>query len=207
MQLMQVPLNHQHFRELTKPYPLLPKHTVDKQVAFIVSAICKLYPDLGNQWLPGLIYPFVRLFRQDAIAAFEVSLTFIMNWFRPIFQDYPNSSRSVMSFFSRHLRKLQKKVNSFDYPLSAIVQPLLLVALTDVLNKQETLEIYDYLVAHPFNPQLYLCVAVVIVMKVEDRLCGMGSIEDIALCLRKEKKLKIGDIIKEAVNLAKKQEQ
>ena len=106
LQLLQVPLNHQHFRELTKPYPLLPEHTVDKQVAFIVSAICRLYPDLGNQWLPGLIYPFVRLFREDAIAAFEVSLTFILNWFRPMFDDYPNSSRSVLNFFSRHLRKL-----------------------------------------------------------------------------------------------------
>ena len=41
-------------------------------------------------------------------------------------------------------------------------------------------------------------------MKVEDRLCGLGSIEDIAVCLRKEKKLNIGEIIKEAVRLAKK---
>ena len=105
-QLLQLPLNHQHFIELTKPYPLLPEHTVDKQVAFIVSAICKLYPDLGNQWLPGLIYPFVTLFKEDAIASFEVSLTFILNWFRPIFHDYPNSSKKVMSFFSRYLKKL-----------------------------------------------------------------------------------------------------
>ena len=43
-------------------------------------------------------------------------------------------------------------MNSFDYPLSAIIQPLLLVALTDVLNKEDTLEVYDYLVAHPFSP-------------------------------------------------------
>lgn len=106
LQLLQVPLNHHHFRELTKPYPLLPEHTVDKQVAFIVSAFCKLYPDLGNQWLPGLIYPFVRLFKEDAIAAFEVSLTFVLNWFRPMFEDYPNSSKEIMNFCSRHLRKL-----------------------------------------------------------------------------------------------------
>lgn len=106
VQLMQVPLNHQHFIELTKLYPLLPEHTIDKQVAFIVSAFCRLYPDLGNQWLPGMIYPFVRLFKSDAIAAFEVSLTFILNWLRPLFEDYPNSSKTVMNFFSKHLNKL-----------------------------------------------------------------------------------------------------
>jgi hypothetical protein len=105
-QCLQLPLNHNHFIELTKPYPLLPEHTVDKQVAFIVSAFSRLYPDLGNQWLPGLIHPFVRLFKEDAIAAFEMSLTFLLNWFRPIFGDYPNSSKDIMNFFSRHLPKL-----------------------------------------------------------------------------------------------------
>jgi hypothetical protein len=44
-----------------------------------------------------------------------------------------------MAFFSKNLKKLEKKVNSFDYPLSAIIQPILLVALTDILNKQQTL--------------------------------------------------------------------
>ena len=62
-QLLRLPLNHQHFGELTKPYPLLPQHTTDKRVAFTVSAIGRLYPDLKNQWLPGLVHPFVVLFR------------------------------------------------------------------------------------------------------------------------------------------------
>jgi hypothetical protein len=106
VQLLQLPLNHNHFIELTKPYPLLPEHSVDKQVSFIVSAFVKLYPDLGNQWLPGLIHPFVKLFKEDAIAGFEISLTFLVNWFRPIFEDYPNSSKKIMSFMSRQLRNL-----------------------------------------------------------------------------------------------------
>lgn len=70
-----------------------------------------------------------------------------------------------MSFFSTQLPRLEKKINSFDYPLSAIVQPLLLVGLTDILNKDETLQIYDYLVSHPYSPELYLCVAVAIISK------------------------------------------
>ena len=106
LQLLQTPLNHHHFIELTKPYPLLPEHTLDQQVAFIVSALCRLYPDLANQWLPGLIFPFVKLFKEDAIAAFEVSMTFIFNWLKPIFDDYPNSPKKVMNFFSKHLPNL-----------------------------------------------------------------------------------------------------
>ena len=190
-QLLQLPLNHEHFTELIKPYPLLPEHTIDKQVSFIVSSFTKLYPDLAIQWLPGIIYPFVILFKEDAIAAFEISLTFIVNWFRPIFEDYPNSSKRVMAFFSKKLSKLEKKVNSLDYPLSAIVQPLLLVSMTDILNKQNTLEVFDFLAAHPFSPELYLCIIACILSRVEDKLCTYNTVEDIALALRKEKNLKI----------------
>lgn len=54
-------------------------------MAFIVASLTKLYPDLNVQWLPGMLYPFVTLFREDAIAAFEICLTFLLNWLRPIF--------------------------------------------------------------------------------------------------------------------------
>ena len=60
--LLALPLNHSHFIELTKPFKPLPEHTTNKQTSFIVNALTKLYPSLGNQWLPGLIYPFVKLF-------------------------------------------------------------------------------------------------------------------------------------------------
>jgi hypothetical protein len=120
---------------LTKPFPLLPEHTVNRQVSFITSAFVKLYPDLNIQWLPGLIHPFVILFKNDAIAAFEISLTFLMNWLKPLFNDYPNSSKLVMSFFSSQLPMLEKRVNDLNYPLSSIIHPMLMVSLTDVLNK------------------------------------------------------------------------
>jgi hypothetical protein len=83
--------------------------------------------------------------------------------------------------------------------LSAIIQPLLLVGLTDILNKDNTLEVYDYLAGHPFSPELYLCITSTILSKVEDRLCMLESVEDIALVLRKEKNLNIQSIIEDAM--------
>ena len=41
---------------------------------------------------------------------------------------------------------------------------------------------------------------------MEDKLCGLSSIEDIAVCLRKEKKLNIQEIIKESIALAKRED-
>lgn len=154
-----------------------------------MASLTRLYPDLAVQWLPGMIYPFVMLFKEDAIAAFEISLSFVVNWLRPIFEDYPNSSKKIMGFMGKRLRKLEKRVNALDYPLSALIQPLLLVSLTDILNKQHTLQVFDYLAAHPFSPELYLCIVAVILSKMEDRLCALESVEEMALVLRKEKNL------------------
>jgi hypothetical protein len=103
---MQLPLNYDHFIELTKPYPLLTEHSLDMRISFIVSALQRLYPDLGIQWLPGLIHPFVKLFREDAIASFEISLTVLINWCQPLFSNYPNPSKPVMDLFARRLKKL-----------------------------------------------------------------------------------------------------
>ena len=43
-ELLLLPLNHQHFKELTKSYPILPEHGLNKQVAFITWALATLYP-------------------------------------------------------------------------------------------------------------------------------------------------------------------
>lgn len=112
-----------------------------------------------------------------------------------------------MAFFSKKLGKLEKKVNSLDYPLSAIVQPLLLVSMTDILNKQNTLEVFDFLAAHPFTPELYLCIIASILSRVEDKLCTYNTVEDIALALRKEKNLKIEEILGQAIELSVQEEE
>lgn len=65
---------------------------------------------------------------------------------------------------------------------------------------------FDYLAAHPFTPELYLCIVSVILGKMEDKLCSLSSVEEIALVLRKEKNLDIKAVIGEASELALQEE-
>ena len=108
-----------------------------------------------------------------------------------------------MGFFSRQLPDLERRVNSLDYPLSAVLEPLLLVVLTDILNKEQTLKVFDFLVSRPFSPELFLCVTAAIVGSIEGQLCKIGSIEDIACALRREKNLDMGYIFEAASRMAK----
>lgn len=64
-----------------------------------------------------------------------------------------------------------------NYSLGAIINPMILVCLTDVLNKQDSLQVLDFLVSNPFSPEYFICVAVAIVAMFEGQLCKMRSVE------------------------------
>ncbi len=165
--MLLLPLNHGHFLELTKPYKQLPEHTSNKQTAFIVHALSTLYPSLNNQWLPGLIFPFVKLFEEDSIVCFEVALTFLMNWYQPVYENYPNASKKIVDFAKKFLHKLDKKISSIsEYTLASIINPMIVVCLTDVLNRQDSLQLLDFLVTNPQCPELFLCAAISIILFV-----------------------------------------
>lgn len=63
-----------------------------------------------------------------------------------------------------------------NYTLGAILNPMILVSLTDVLNKDDSLQIMDFLVTNPFNPELFICIAIQIVVMSENRLCKLSSV-------------------------------
>lgn len=204
--LLALPLNAGHFAELSKPYKILPEHGLNKQVAFLTEALGTVFPDLQNQLVPSIIHPFVRLFQEDCLFGFECSMTFLLNWLHPVLIDYPNPPKKVMELFEEELPKLNQKVNSFDYPLSAIIQPMFVVSLTDVLNKRDWLELMDFLVTNAFKPELYISSAMAIVKSVEENLIKLKSVEEISVCLRREKNLSMGGIIGQAKQLGQKYE-
>ncbi len=76
-----------------------------------------------------------------------------------------------MSFFSANLNLLEAKINKLNYPLSAVIWPSLSVCLTDIVNKKNSLEILDYLVSHPYSPEMFLCIAVSIFKHIEKDIC------------------------------------
>ena len=81
-----------------------------------------------------------------------------------------------MEIFEGELSKLNEKINIFDYPLSSVINPMLISCLTDVLNRQDWLQVFDYLVAHPFQPELLVGVALAVVRSVEGKLIKLGSV-------------------------------
>lgn len=68
-----------------------------------------------------------------------MALTFLLNWYQPIYENYPNPSKKIVDFAKKHLKKLDAKVNTYNYTLSAVLNPMILVCFTDVLNRKDSL--------------------------------------------------------------------
>ena len=171
-----LPNNYGHLQELTKSYLVLPEHGFNRQVALVTDALARLFPELKNQWLPSMIFPFVKLFQEDYTFSFECSLAFLLNWLEPVLYDFPNANKDVMEIFELCLPNLKQKIESLDYPLSSLINPMFVVSLTDVLNKKNWLEIFDFLVTNPFEPWHYISVAITIVYLIEEKLEKLFSV-------------------------------
>lgn len=57
---------------------------------------------------------------------------------------------------------------------------MILVCLTDVLNKEDSLQLLDFLITNPYSPEYFLTSAISIILYVEDELCKLKTIEDIS---------------------------
>ena len=99
-----------------------------------------------------------------------------MNWYQPIFENYPNPSTKVIKFATKYLPNLDKIVTASNYSLGAIINPMILVCLTDVLNKEDSLQVLDFLVANSYSPEYFVCIAIAILAMFEGRICKMNSV-------------------------------
>lgn len=163
----------------------LVEHTIDKDTCTLVATIIKLNPSLNIQWLPGIVYPFAKLFKKDLLAQFEIALTFIYNWAVNWFRDYPTPPKDVIDFMSQQLPELHNKVICFGYPFSSFIWPMFLVLFTDVLNKDDWLQLFDYVFINPNSPEILLCCIVALLKSLDKHLLKANSLEEMHRILRK----------------------
>lgn len=204
LECLQTPMNYRHFTEICKKFPpVLPEHTLDKETTSIVGCLSSHYPDLRIQWLPGIIYPFVKLFPKDALTQFEISLTYLTNWCSLWFCDYPAPSTPILTLFSSNLPQLSTHLHSLNHTLGSLLWPMFLVTFTDVFNKSDWLKVFDYVFVQPDRPWLLLAILIELVRHLEPELIAAKSLEKMHAVLRRERKGHIAAILRCAEELAR----
>ncbi|KAI9105257.1 hypothetical protein DFS34DRAFT_598702 [Phlyctochytrium arcticum] len=113
--LLRVPENHDSYEALLKQgvhpstvefrrrFPIK-SGRVTRSMERVLSALAYWSPIFENlDYLPALIFPFVRVFLGDLFGAFEVIVTVLLNWCQKWWEYYPNPPIECLSVMEKLL--------------------------------------------------------------------------------------------------------
>lgn len=166
-----------------------------------LSCLAHWAPFLSSiEYLPELIFPFVKFFHSNRLLCFEVAVTFIMNWCRLWFEFWPKPSVTVLTVIERlicendpvllaHLMKLQ--VTAEDYAWS-----LLTNAFSRVLSNEDWVVLWDHIFSNP--PSFLPCAAAAFTIKSRHTLLTCEDAQDVKTYYSQEAWISVKHIIDKA---------
>ncbi|ETM99829.1 hypothetical protein PPTG_18638 [Phytophthora nicotianae INRA-310] len=168
--LLRLPKNEEAFRSLVAKgkhpvfvrlkdqYPLQDGRLF-RRLHRILSAIVYWCPAFGEvSYLPAVVYPFVKIFRENDLAAFEASISVLLHWcgdflislpYPPVF-----AMRAIETELARRDSQLLDHFTRYQITSEAFAWSLLKTIFTEVLSEDEWMCLWDHLFAFSDTPQL-----------------------------------------------------
>lgn len=154
---------HASFSRLRDEYPLKDDRLF-RRLHRVLSALAFWCPAFGEiSYLPAIVYPFVKIFRENDLAAFEASMSIMLHWCGDYLFNLPNPPAAILSALRQEVERrdpqlydhfVRHRVTAETYGWS-----LLKTIFTEVLNEDEWMRLWDQLITYSETPQL-LVVAV-----------------------------------------------
>ena len=99
---------NQNLENFDEVFPLKSGKLASKMIR-VMSVLSNISPVLSDlQIVPGMVFPFVKLFSKDECLGMEMALSFFMHWGQHLFEDYPQPSARAVSFVSLLSKSLRK---------------------------------------------------------------------------------------------------
>ena len=91
---------HASFRDFRKRFPLKSDRAA-RSMERMLSCLAFWSPIFENlDYLPALVYPFVKLFWNDLFSCLEVIMTILINWCQKWWEYYPNPPVESLAMLS-----------------------------------------------------------------------------------------------------------
>lgn len=157
---------HPKFARLHEVYPAHTRRTV-RRLAAVLSALAHWSPlSLDLPFLPAVVFPFVKVFGGDLSSTFEVVLVVLFNWAWDWVAVSPGAPVAMLVGIEELLASKDQALHSHlrlacgcdDMKGSVhltVIWPLAQNLLTEVLPRAQRLQLWDHLVAHWSESQLF----------------------------------------------------
>lgn len=186
------------FKLADKSKGTLLSSTVDRLVC-----ICPL---LGQTYfIPELIFPFLIVFKNDPLAAFEISIMILMNFCRKWFEYHPLPPINVLGIIENILMEVDPELLQFyceiEVTSTEYAWPLLRTTLSEVLTADEWLVLWDHIFSYGKPSFLLLSVVAYGICLRKIIMKSLTSRDDVEEFFRTPGLVGVRDVIKLAKKL------
>lgn len=196
---------HPAFVRLHEQYPLQ-NSRLFRRLHRVLSAIAFWCPAFGEvSYLPEVVYPFVKIFRENDLAAFEASLSVLLHWCGDFLRSLPYSPVTILSALDKELQRRDPQLHSHlvQHQITAEVYAwgLLKTIFTEVLSEDEWMTLWDHLITYADKPRLLYVAVLAYLSYFRTALLGASDRFSIEQFFHQQNAIKIQSFIQLIINI------
>ena len=169
-----------------------------------VYALSHWTPLFGEiDYLPEFVFPFVKLYQNNPLLAFEISATLLFNWAYQWFEFFPNPPINILALteniLAHHDSTLLKHLLTCKLTSQQYAWPLLRTVFSEVFDRESWLRIWDNIFSQP--PGFIIYIAISFLNSNRSAIMKCNSIEALDMFLGQKNSVPAMRIIKEAYRI------
>jgi len=163
----------------------------------LLSYHCSLFAEID--FFPALIFPFVKILEENQILCFEVILSFLMNWAKDFFMDFPNPPinflEKIEDLLKFHDFELYRHFSDLNLDFLNVIWPIFKANYTGILNKEDWLVFMDTIFAFSSQMALYPLFFISYLIYFRKALLNLSELKEFALFFNNQNAINIEKIL------------
>lgn len=160
---------------------------------------------LELDYMPLLVFPFVKLFQNSGLHCFEIVSTVLFNFCRDWFSFYPNPPIPLLAAIENVIAeadpRLLRHLTAHEITTQVYAWPLMYTLFSEVLPKDDWLGLFDNVIFN--HPGFFLYCVAGYVISARGPLLSMSSLEDFQFFFHHRNSIQASQVITNAKKLMK----
>lgn len=194
---------HPSFKDFRKRYPLK-SDRVSRSMERILSSLAFWSPIFENlEYLPSLVFPFVKLYISDMFSCLEIIMTVLINWCQKWWEYYPNPPIEVLDIIEQlltfHDAELVAHFQNCKVTGQVYAWIMMQTLFSEIFAKDDWLKLWDHLVSN--QPSFLYFIIVAYLIRFRSPLLETHRESDFEFFFQRRNPVSLNSVIKLAYKL------